>query len=684
MRTMIVKLAAAVATLAAAAAPAQAQSPAAIEQLKATVEEAYLYGLPMVVGYSVIHQFFLDPKSGQFKAPINQLHNEARVFTPKDTGISTPNSDTPYSMVFLDLRAEPMVLCMPNIDKARYYDVQLVDLYSNNYGYMGSRTTGNGDGCYMVAGPDWQGQTPDAIKKAFRSETQFSLVVYRTQLFDAADMDNVKKVQAGYIVQPLSAFTGSPTPPPAPKIDWLPFKPEAFTTDFVEYLNFLLQFAPATGTAAVEKPMRERFAKIGIGPGLKPSGAHATPQMKAGDGRGHQGRAGQGQPHCRNRRQGRQRLAHRLGRRQPRVLQRQLGAARGRRQARHLRQQPGRGRLPLHQARRQRHRRRRQQAHLPDHLRGRAAAAGERLLVDHDVRRAHAAADRQPDQPLPDQLADAAGSEEERRRLDHDLRAEGLAGQGQGVELAARAGRPDVPGHAAVLAEDRGAVGVPAGRRRMEAAGAGAGAQPERAGREALRRQVGGEHRAHRHALRPRRAVPGPARLGLLEPPGIPAADPEPEPVAGHAVDLLHRAAGDAGRGHADAELQLPARALLPVRAVQAGGRHLRVDRRGPGRPADRTRPGFDQSVPRRRQPARPTSATSRCTCVAEDAPTDKAQRAVQHAVRRQRRRRADVREPHLPGRPGQRRRRLGPGRFTHARPGAARPTAARWPTAPS
>ena len=268
------------ALLGAAAIPAQSQSPAAIAEAKAVVEEAYLYGLPMIVGYDVIYQYFIDRSSGQFKAPINTLHNEARVFTPKDTGISTPNSDTPYSMVLLDLRAEPMVLCMPNIDKGRYYDVQLVDLYSDNYGYMGTRTTGNGDGCYMVAGPDWQGKTPDAIKKSFRSETQFSLVVYRTQLFDAADMDNVKKIQAGYIVQPLSDFTGGPKPAPAPVVKWLPFKPEAFTTEFAEYLNFLLQFCPPTGTAAVEGPMRERFAKVGIGAGLKPAGG-ASPQMKA-------------------------------------------------------------------------------------------------------------------------------------------------------------------------------------------------------------------------------------------------------------------------------------------------------------------------------------------------------------------------------------------------------------------
>lgn len=198
----------------------------------AIAKEAYLYAFPMIVGYKVMHDFFIDRSSGQFKAPINQISNEARVFMPKDTAISTPNSDTPYSMALLDLRAEPMVLCIPEIEKGRYYDVQLVDLYTHNYGYIGSRTTGNGAGCYLVAGPDWTGATPPRIAQVFRCETQLSLVVYRTQLFNSADMDRVKTVQAGYTVQPLSAFLGRPASPPAPAIDWPTVAPEAFTTRF--------------------------------------------------------------------------------------------------------------------------------------------------------------------------------------------------------------------------------------------------------------------------------------------------------------------------------------------------------------------------------------------------------------------------------------------------------------------
>lgn len=111
-----------------------------IDDFRATAEEAYVYAFPMLVAYKVLHDYNVDQKSGAFLAPFNQINNQARVFSPKDTTIVTPNSDTPYSMVQRDLRAEPMVFCLPEVDKARYYSVQLTDMFTNNFGYMGSRT----------------------------------------------------------------------------------------------------------------------------------------------------------------------------------------------------------------------------------------------------------------------------------------------------------------------------------------------------------------------------------------------------------------------------------------------------------------------------------------------------------------------------------------------------------------
>ena len=117
------------------------------------------------MNYAVMYEYCVDKNSGQYKAPFNQINNEARVFTYKDTAIVTPNSDTPYSLLWLDLRAEPFVLSVPAVEKTRYYSVMLCDGNTFNYGYIGSRATGSEAGDYLVAGPDWKGETPAGIKK---------------------------------------------------------------------------------------------------------------------------------------------------------------------------------------------------------------------------------------------------------------------------------------------------------------------------------------------------------------------------------------------------------------------------------------------------------------------------------------------------------------------------------------
>jgi hypothetical protein len=216
------------------------------------------------MNYAVMYEYAVDRSSSQFKAPFNQIKNEPNVFTYKDTAILTPNSDTPYSFVWMDLRAEPIVLSVPAVDPKRYYSVMLCDGNTYNYGYIGTRATGSEAGDYMVVGPDWNGETPPGIKKVFRSSTQFSVAGYRTQLFNADDIDNVKKVQAGYKVQTLSNYLKQPPPPVAPAIDFPKIDKELVKTNFFDYLDFALQFAPPQPN---ETEIRAKLASIGIGPG---------------------------------------------------------------------------------------------------------------------------------------------------------------------------------------------------------------------------------------------------------------------------------------------------------------------------------------------------------------------------------------------------------------------------------
>ncbi len=239
---------------------AQSSRPGAVGTFEAA-EAAFVFGLPIVTNYAVMYQFAIDRKSGQFKAPFNTMWNDAQVFTWRDTAIPTPNSDTPYSMCWMDLRAEPMVISVPEVPAGRYFSVQIVDANTYNVGYIGSRRTGQGAGSWMVVAPGWQGATPPGIRGVIRSTTFFALAIFRTQLFSADDMPNVVTVQRGYRAEPLSTFLRQPAPPPAPEIRWPRATTDLVKHHFFDFLAFALQFnAPQPNEAAI----RAQMASIGI------------------------------------------------------------------------------------------------------------------------------------------------------------------------------------------------------------------------------------------------------------------------------------------------------------------------------------------------------------------------------------------------------------------------------------
>ncbi|KAA0889952.1 DUF1254 domain-containing protein [Pusillimonas sp. ANT_WB101] len=233
-------------------------------QLKAIAEEGFVYGLPLVMNYAIMNEYAVNKNTDQFKAPFNHIKNEPRVYTYKDTAVLSPNSDTPYSLAWLDLRAEPVVITVPEVDSGRYYSVQLVDGNLYNDGYIGSRATSNKAGSYAVAGPDWQGGSPEGVGKVFHSTTPFMLVIFRTQLFNPKDMPSVEKIQAGFNIQPLSAFQNKPAPAAAPVIDFLPATSAGVKTHFWSYLSAALNYIPESDK---DKDIRAKLAKIGVGPG---------------------------------------------------------------------------------------------------------------------------------------------------------------------------------------------------------------------------------------------------------------------------------------------------------------------------------------------------------------------------------------------------------------------------------
>ncbi len=235
------------------------------EEIRSIAKETYIYGFPMVVNYKTMYFYAVLPESPEYKGGFNVLKSEARVYTPEDKAIVTPNSDTPYGMGWFDLRTEPQVIHVPEMEPKRFYQVQLIDLYTHNYAYISTVATGNQPGKYLLTGPGWQGDVPADISAVLPSESCFIFMIVRTQLFNPEDLGRVKELQQAFRVQPLSAYTGTPAPPAAPAIafpEWV--EGSQFDARAFNYIDFMMGL---TRRHPSEAAMYERFAQIGLGTG---------------------------------------------------------------------------------------------------------------------------------------------------------------------------------------------------------------------------------------------------------------------------------------------------------------------------------------------------------------------------------------------------------------------------------
>lgn len=246
--------------------PAGSPGPGCLPMLaskaRAVAREAYLYGFPMVMNYKTMVTSMNDAGS---EGDFNQLVCEARLFTPEDVTVVTPNTDTPYCRGYVDVRAEPVVLTVPRIRRDRFYHFQFTDLYTHNFAYVGTLTTGNDSGKFLLAGPDWKGKKPEGVTAVIRSENGINFLLSRTQLIDTDDLDQVERIQGSYGVQPLSTYLGTDAPatPPLPDFpEWV--EGSQFDERFFDYLDGMLKLIGSPGKG--EEGLWEQLARLGIGP----------------------------------------------------------------------------------------------------------------------------------------------------------------------------------------------------------------------------------------------------------------------------------------------------------------------------------------------------------------------------------------------------------------------------------
>jgi hypothetical protein len=208
------------------------------------------------------------PAAGQ--APMNQLGHRAAFPTPESKGVVSPNADTLYSVAWLDLAREPMVLHVPDT-KGRYYVMQLLDAWTNVFAAPGKRTTGTKEGDFAVIGPGWKGDVPAGITP-IRSPTRMVWLLGRTQTNGPADFAAVHAIQEQYRLTPLGAWGKPYSPPAAVPVDAsvdtkTPPVQQVRQMDADAFFRTLASLLALNSPPSADGPMLDKLKRIGIVPG---------------------------------------------------------------------------------------------------------------------------------------------------------------------------------------------------------------------------------------------------------------------------------------------------------------------------------------------------------------------------------------------------------------------------------
>jgi hypothetical protein len=253
-------------------APAKAQSLSPTEAQR-IAEDAYIYGYSLITTEVTRVQMSNVPKVDGLTAPMGQFINVPK-YPPADyRGVSAPNADTLYSIIWVDL-SEPQVFSHPDMG-SRYYLFEVVDLWMTDSKSSPSRRTADGKAAnYLFTGPGWKGAVPAGMKH-FPMDTRYMCILGRTYA-DGTEQDYkaVNALQAQYKFTPLAAW-GKPYTPVAPPVNPNPGysmtdKPQtvilAMGTE--GYFNLMAKLmAQAAPPAGIDAPIIARMAKIGVVPG---------------------------------------------------------------------------------------------------------------------------------------------------------------------------------------------------------------------------------------------------------------------------------------------------------------------------------------------------------------------------------------------------------------------------------
>jgi hypothetical protein len=252
--------------------PADPAQAAQYQRALALGVKAYVYGYPLLDTDRVFRSSTsVNVSNGAGGGPVNRFSHIRRFTNPSDRTVVAPNHDTLYSIAWLSLRPQPIVVHMPVV-KGRFVVFELLDPYTENFVNIGSVGLPPGD--YAVVPPGWRGRLPKGVR-LIRSPYARVWIIGRTYIKNAADTPNVQRIQNRYSLTPLDRW-GKGYRPPTPRHP--DRRAKAYTVPGTAPGQNPLAFFDALGAQlkqfpppAADRPLLRQLATVGIGPGMRPS-----------------------------------------------------------------------------------------------------------------------------------------------------------------------------------------------------------------------------------------------------------------------------------------------------------------------------------------------------------------------------------------------------------------------------
>lgn len=227
--------------------------------------QAYIFGYPWIYMSALRYQWtsqYVNEDTAY--APVNHFWHAPRLVNAKWRDGGSPNNDTLYSMAWVDLSKEPVILSVPDTGE-RYYTMQLTGMDSDNFAYVGQRTNGNKAGHYAIVGPQWKGQLPKGVKALPPSSSPWVLIWGRTLITGEQDMAAAQAVMQQYKLTPLSLWGKKDAKAPESRDVWAPADAATDPLAHWKTMNRAMAENPPSARHAV---LLKNFARIGVGAGL--------------------------------------------------------------------------------------------------------------------------------------------------------------------------------------------------------------------------------------------------------------------------------------------------------------------------------------------------------------------------------------------------------------------------------